>query len=134
MARASASVVSLRVSMKMNSDMPESVICRTASCPTTGAMACVQRSGRAPARCPSAARAAAGEPAATPPIACKGLFKIPAGLSPAHATFTDPLSDAICGHKDIAIGLDQTVAVIGAGPVGIAHCALARAQGAAEVL
>jgi L-iditol 2-dehydrogenase len=71
---------------------------------------------------------------AIPEIACKGLFKIPAGLSHAHATFTDPLSDAICGHKDIAIGLDQTVAVIGAGPVGIAHCALARAQGASDVL
>jgi L-iditol 2-dehydrogenase len=71
---------------------------------------------------------------AIPEIACKGLFKIPAGLSPAHATFTDPLSDAICGHKDIGIGLDQTVAVIGAGPVGIAHCALARAQGASQVL
>ena len=71
---------------------------------------------------------------AIPEIACKGLFKIPDGLSPAHATFTDPLSDAICGHKDIGIGLDQTVAVIGAGPVGIAHCALARAQGAAQVL
>ena len=27
----------------------------------------------------------------------------------AHATFADPLSDAICGHKDIAIGLDDTV-------------------------
>ena len=29
---------------------------------------------------------------AIPEIACKGLFKIPDGLSPAHATFTDPLS------------------------------------------
>ncbi len=71
---------------------------------------------------------------AIPAIACKGLFRIPDGLSHAHATFTDPLSDAICGHKDIAIGLDQTVAVVGAGPVGIAHCALARAQGASSVL
>jgi len=69
-----------------------------------------------------------------PNIALKNLFRIPDGLSPAHATFADPLSDVICGHKDIGIGLDQTVAVIGAGPVGIAHCALARAQGASEVL
>ncbi|HET8950414.1 MAG TPA: zinc-binding dehydrogenase, partial [Solirubrobacteraceae bacterium] len=62
------------------------------------------------------------------------LFRIPDGLSPAHATFADPLSDVICGHKDIAIGLDDVVVVIGAGPVGTAHAALARLQGAGHVL
>ena len=46
---------------------------------------------------------------AIPQIALKNLFRIPDGLSPAHATFADPLSDVICGHKDIAIGLDDTV-------------------------
>ncbi len=51
-----------------------------------------------------------------------------------HATFADPLSDAICGHKDIAVGLDDTVAVIGAGPVGTAHAAIARLEGAGQVL
>jgi len=71
---------------------------------------------------------------AIPQVALKNIFVIPEGLDAVHATFADPLSDAICGHKDIGIGLDQTVAVIGAGPVGIAHCALARAQGAADVL
>jgi L-iditol 2-dehydrogenase len=71
---------------------------------------------------------------AIPQIALKNLFRIPDGLSPAHATFADPLSDAICGHKDLAIGLDASVVVIGAGPVGTAHAALARLQGAAQVL
>ena len=71
---------------------------------------------------------------AIPNIALKNLFRIPDGLSPAHATFADPLSDVICGHKDIAIGLDDVVAVIGAGPVGTAHAALARLQGAGQVL
>ena len=71
---------------------------------------------------------------AIPNIALKNLFRIPDGLSPAHATFADPLSDVICGHKDIAIGLDQAVVVIGAGPVGTAHAALARLQGAGQVL
>lgn len=71
---------------------------------------------------------------AIPRIALKNLFAIPAGLSDAHATFADPLSDAICGHKDIAIGLDDVVAVIGAGPVGTAHAALARLEGAGRVL
>src|SRR4051794_33162563 len=71
---------------------------------------------------------------AIPSIALKNLFRIPDGLSPAHATFADPLSDVICGHKDIAIGLDDVVVVIGAGPVGTAHVALARLQGAGQVL
>jgi L-iditol 2-dehydrogenase len=71
---------------------------------------------------------------AIPNIALKNLFRIPDGLSPAHATFADPLSDVICGHKDIAIGLDDAVVVIGAGPVGTAHAALARLQGAGHVL
>lgn len=71
---------------------------------------------------------------AIPNIALKNLFRIPDGLSPAHATFADPLSDVICGHKDIAIGLDDSVVVIGAGPVGTAHAALARLQGAGQVL
>jgi len=71
---------------------------------------------------------------AIPEVALKNLFRIPEGLSDAHATFTDPLSDAICGHKDIAVGLDDTVAVIGAGPVGTAHAAIARLEGAGQVM
>lgn len=74
------------------------------------------------------------EHVAIPRIALKNLFKIPPGLSPAHATFADPLSDVICGHKDLGITLDEVVVVIGAGPVGTAHAALARLQGAAQVL
>ena len=71
---------------------------------------------------------------AIPEVALKNLFRIPEGLSDAHATFTDPLSDAICGHKDISVGLDDTVAVIGAGPVGTAHAAIARLELAREIL
>jgi L-iditol 2-dehydrogenase len=74
------------------------------------------------------------ERVAIPNIALKNLFRIPDGLSPAHATFADPLSDVICGHKDIDIGLDDVVVVIGSGPVGTAHAALARLQGAGQVL
>lgn len=74
------------------------------------------------------------EQVAIPRIALKNLFRIPDGLSPAHATFADPLSDVICGHKDLRITLDEVVAVVGAGPVGTAHAALARLQGAAHVM
>ena len=71
---------------------------------------------------------------AVPRIALKNLFRIPDGLSDEHATFADPLSDAICGHKDISVGLDDSVAVIGAGPVGTAHAAIARLEGAGQVI
>jgi L-iditol 2-dehydrogenase len=71
---------------------------------------------------------------AIPQIALKNLFKIPESLSDEEATFADPLSDAICGHKDIDVGLDDTVAVIGAGPVGTAHAAISRLEGAGAVL
>jgi L-iditol 2-dehydrogenase len=70
---------------------------------------------------------------AVPQIALKNVFKIPDGLDDVHATFADPLSDAICGQKDLEIELDDRVVVIGAGPVGTAHCALALAQGAGSV-
>jgi L-iditol 2-dehydrogenase len=71
---------------------------------------------------------------AIPEIALKNLFSVPAGLSDEQATFADPLSDAICGHKDINVGLDETVVVIGAGPVGTAHAAISRLEGAGQVL
>jgi L-iditol 2-dehydrogenase len=71
---------------------------------------------------------------AIPEIALKNLFLIPAGLSDEEATFADPLSDAICGHKDIDVGLDETVAVIGAGPVGTAHAAISWLEGAGHVM
>jgi L-iditol 2-dehydrogenase len=71
---------------------------------------------------------------AIPEIALKNLFAIPDGLTDEVATFADPLSDAICGHKDIAVGRDETVAVIGAGPVGTAHAAISRMEGAGQVL
>ena len=71
---------------------------------------------------------------AIPQIALKNLFRIPDGLSDVHATFADPLSDVICGHKDIGVSLDDSVVVIGAGPVGTAHAAVARLEGAGQVM
>lgn len=71
---------------------------------------------------------------AIPQIALKNLFAIPEALSDEVATFADPLSDAICGHKDLAVGLDDSVVVIGAGPVGTAHAAISRLEGAGQVL
>jgi L-iditol 2-dehydrogenase len=70
---------------------------------------------------------------AIPPVALKNVFTLPDGLDPVPATFADPLSDAICGHKDLDVGPEDRVVVIGAGPVGTAHAALALAEGAERV-
>jgi L-iditol 2-dehydrogenase len=71
---------------------------------------------------------------ALPAMALRNVFEIPDGLPYEQATFADPLSDVICGHKDLAIGYGDAVVVIGGGPVGAAHAALARAQGARVAL
>jgi L-iditol 2-dehydrogenase len=71
---------------------------------------------------------------AVPEVALKNVYRVPEGLDAASSTFADPLSDAICGHKDLAIGPGQTVIVVGAGPIGTAHAALALAGGAERVL
>ena len=71
---------------------------------------------------------------AVPAIGIKNLFSIPDSLDPVTATLGDPLSDVICGHKDLSLGPDAVVVVIGAGPIGTAHAAIARKAGAALIL
>jgi L-iditol 2-dehydrogenase len=70
---------------------------------------------------------------AIPEVALKNVYRVPEGLDPAASTFADPLSDAICGHKDLDVGPGQSVVVVGAGPIGTAHAALALAEGAEQV-
>jgi L-iditol 2-dehydrogenase len=71
--------------------------------------------------------------AAVPQVALKTVYRLPDGLDSVPATFADPLSDAICGHKDLDIGPGDRVVVVGAGPIGTAHTALSLAEGAATV-
>ncbi|MDQ3865490.1 MAG: alcohol dehydrogenase catalytic domain-containing protein [Actinomycetota bacterium] len=65
-----------------------------------------------------------------PAVALKNVFRLPDGVDAFAGTFADPLSDAICGHKDLEIGPGDRVVVVGAGPIGTAHVALALAEGA----
>jgi len=68
---------------------------------------------------------------AVPNEACArgSIFSIPPGLDPAVATIAEPLSSTIHAQEKGNIGLGDTVVVIGAGPVGCMHVALARARG-----
>jgi L-iditol 2-dehydrogenase len=65
-----------------------------------------------------------------------GLNRIPAGLSYAEAALTEPLACVLNAQEQADVGRydDETVVVIGAGPIGCMHVRLARARGAARVL
>jgi L-iditol 2-dehydrogenase len=69
-----------------------------------------------------------------PRIALRGVFRVPEGLAPEVATIADPLSNTINGQEILGAGLGDTVVVIGAGPIGCMHAAIARSRGAAQVL
>jgi L-iditol 2-dehydrogenase len=66
-------------------------------------------------------------------LAVGGVNRIPEGLSFAEASVAEPLSCVINGQEQAGVGQGQTVAVVGAGPIGCLHVRLARARGAARV-
>lgn len=68
------------------------------------------------------------------PIQFRNIFRIPDGLSPLQATLTDPLSDALHGINLLDIQIGDTVVVMGSGPIGTMHAALASLRGAARVI
>jgi L-iditol 2-dehydrogenase len=60
--------------------------------------------------------------------------RIPQGLDPVLATVAEPLSSCINAQETGDVGLGDTVAILGSGPVGCLHAMLARANGAATVI
>jgi L-iditol 2-dehydrogenase len=60
--------------------------------------------------------------------------KVPEGMSLEEAAIAEPLACCINAQELAWVGLGQTVAVIGAGPIGCFHVQLARANGATKVL
>ncbi len=68
------------------------------------------------------------------PIQFRNIFKIPEGLSAIQATLADPLSDALHGINILDIQIGDTVVIMGSGPIGAMHAALASLRGAARVL
>lgn len=71
-----------------------------------------------------------------PPGAVKAgnLNRIPEGVGFIEASLAEPLACVLNGQEDMKIASGDTVAVIGAGPIGILHGMAARAQGAGRVL
>jgi L-iditol 2-dehydrogenase len=66
-------------------------------------------------------------------LAVDGVNRVPAGLSLAEASLTEPLACVLNGQMLARVGPGDDVVVIGAGPVGCLHVWLARARGAARV-
>lgn len=61
------------------------------------------------------------------------LFPVTSGISSEVMSLAEPLGCCLNAHSRLGIGLKDTVAVIGAGPIGIMHALLARLQGAQKV-
>ena len=62
------------------------------------------------------------------------IHKMPASLSWAQGALGEPLSSVQACHQDIGTKLGDTVLVMGAGPIGCLHTAIAHLRGARVIL
>jgi L-iditol 2-dehydrogenase len=60
----------------------------------------------------------------------RGVVRIPDGVPFEQAAFVEPLNTVMKGVKLLNLAADDTVLVIGQGPIGLMHAALARRTGA----
>ena len=60
--------------------------------------------------------------------------RVPATLTFEEATLAEPLACALNGQELAGVGLDDTVAILGAGPLGLMHAELARLRGARKII
>lgn len=70
------------------------------------------------------------------PAACLRLGNvraIPEGMEAWKAAMVEPVSSCVNAQEKAEVGLGDTVAVIGSGPIGCIHVALAKARGATRV-
>ncbi|HEY1648594.1 MAG TPA: zinc-dependent dehydrogenase [Terracidiphilus sp.] len=63
-------------------------------------------------------------------VANRGVVHIPDGVPFEQAAFVEPLNTVLKGSKQLHLGPEDTVLVIGQGPIGLMHAALARRAGA----
>lgn len=61
-------------------------------------------------------------------------FVVPNGVDPVYASLAEPLSSTYACAENIDIKLGDTVAILGAGPVGVFLSVLSRMRGAAKVI
>ncbi len=62
------------------------------------------------------------------------LFKVSDDISPVEMSLAEPLGCVVNAHSRLHVGIKDTVAVIGAGPIGMMHAVLSGFQGAQKVI
>jgi len=63
-------------------------------------------------------------------VASRGVVRIPDGVPFEQAAFIEPLNTVLKGVKLLNLAQDDTVLIIGQGPIGLMHAALALSTGA----
>jgi L-iditol 2-dehydrogenase len=66
-------------------------------------------------------------------VAQGNLYRVESDISSEQMGLSEPLGCVINAHGRLQIGLKDTVAVIGAGPIGVMHALVSRLQGAQKV-
>jgi len=62
------------------------------------------------------------------------VHPIPHGMSFSHAALAEPLSSVLAAHEKIGTGLEDTILILGGGPIGCLHIAVAKERGARVIL
>jgi L-iditol 2-dehydrogenase len=62
------------------------------------------------------------------------VFRMPNGMSFEAAALAEPLACCVNGQRNAGVQLGDSVVILGAGPIGLMHAALARAAGARQVI
>lgn len=62
------------------------------------------------------------------------VFRVPDGMDFEAAALAEPLACCINGQRNAGVRLGDSVVILGAGPIGLMHAALARAAGARQVI
>jgi len=68
-----------------------------------------------------------------PAVAQGNIFPVTTEISSREMSVCEPLGCVMNAHSRLGVGLKDTVAVIGAGPIGIMHAVVSRLQGAQKV-
>jgi L-iditol 2-dehydrogenase len=62
------------------------------------------------------------------------IERVPAGVDPGNAAIAEPISSCLNAQERGKVGLGDTVVIVGSGPIGCIHIALARLHGADRVI
>ena len=67
-------------------------------------------------------------------LASGNVFHLPEGMDFEAAALAEPLACCINGQRNAQVAMGDSVVILGAGPIGLMHAALARAAGARQVI